>query len=54
MGMEVLPSDKAEQEKDILWFFDLALLLKAVNGGLEMLAALLILFVPPSFVMKLA
>ncbi len=50
--MEVLPPNKEEREKDILWFFDLALLLKAVDGGLEMLGAALILFVPPVMVLK--
>jgi len=52
--MDILPANKEEREKDILWFFDLALLLKAVNGGLEMLVALLLLFVPPGLVIKLA
>lgn len=52
--MEILPKDKEEREKDILWFFDLALLLKVVNGGLEILAAVLILLVPPSFVLRIA
>jgi uncharacterized membrane protein len=50
--MDILPENKIERERDILWFFDLALLLKAVNGGLEMLGAALILFVPPSLVLK--
>lgn len=44
----------AKVERDILWLFDIALILKAVNGALEILAALLVLFVPPSFVLKLA
>ena len=52
--MDALPATKREREKDLLWFFDLGLLLKAVNGGLEMLAALLILAVPPAFVIRLA
>lgn|ERR1035437_7974710 len=49
-------SAKTEEkvEKDILWLFDLALILKIINGSLEMLAALLVLFVPPSFVLRLA
>lgn len=51
--MEVLPTNKVEREKDILWFFDLALLLKAVNGALEMLAAFLILIVSPKFILKI-
>ena len=50
------PSQKGEsaQDRDLLWLFDLALILKIINGSLEMLAALLVLFVPPSFVLKLA
>lgn len=51
--MEVLPTNKEEREKDILWFFDLALLLKAVNGGLEILGAILVLVVPPTLVLKI-
>ena len=41
-------------EKDILWAFDIALVLKAINGALEVLAALLALLVPPSVVIWLA
>lgn len=52
--MEILPETKEEQEKDILWFFDLALILKAVNGGLEILGAVLVLAVPPSLVLRIA
>ena len=48
------PKTEEKRERDILWAFDFALILKAVNGSFEMLAALLILFVPPSFVLKLA
>ena len=51
--MDILPENKIEREKDILWFFDLALLLKAVNGGLEMLGAALVLAVPPALVIKI-
>lgn len=51
--MDILPTDTVEREKDILWFFDLALLLKVVNGGLEILAAFLVLIVPPSLVLKI-
>ncbi|MDD2657360.1 MAG: DUF2127 domain-containing protein [Candidatus Pacebacteria bacterium] len=52
--MELLPRNKEEREKDILWFFDLALLLKVVNGSLEILGAVLVLLVPPSLVIKIA
>lgn len=41
-------------ERDILWLFDIALIVKIINGALEMVAALLIVFVPPSFVVRLA
>ncbi|MBU6214958.1 DUF2127 domain-containing protein [Patescibacteria group bacterium] len=43
-----------ERERDLLWIFDLALWFKIVNGALEMLVALLILFVPASLVLQLA
>jgi uncharacterized membrane protein len=53
--MEQLGAKTEEKvEKDILWLFDLALILKILNGSLEMLAALLVLFVPPALVLKLA
>lgn len=42
-----------ENEKDILWLFDVALILKIINGSLELIASLLILFVPPALVLKL-
>lgn len=51
--MEILPATKVEREKDILWLFDLALLLKAANGVFEMLGATLIFFVPPVLVLRL-
>jgi uncharacterized membrane protein len=43
-----------DREKDLLWLFDFALIVKVINGALEMLVALLILFVPPALVLKLA
>jgi uncharacterized membrane protein len=54
--MEQLSETRKEErvEKNILWLFDLALVLKIINGALEMLAALLVLFVPPTFVLRLA
>lgn len=51
--MEILPANKREREKDILWFFDFALILKAINGGLEIFVAALIFIVPPTFVLAL-
>ena len=53
MEIEILPANEVEREKDILWLFDLALWLKVVNGGLEMLGAVFVLFVPPVLVVKL-
>lgn len=53
--MEIV-QDKSEQgsrqEKDITWVFDLALILKLINGGLEVLVALLVLVIPASLVVK--
>lgn len=51
--MEILPATKTEQEKDILWLFDLTLILKAVNGAFEMLGAAIILAVPPALVLRI-
>lgn len=39
-------------ERDLLWFFDLALLLKIANGALEVLGAVMVLVVPPQFVLN--
>ena len=51
-----VPEKKTEQrvERDILWAFDLALIVKAIDGALEVIAALLVLYVPPAFVIRLA
>ena len=51
-----IPEKNTEQrvERDILWAFDLALIVKAINGALEVIAALLVLYVPPAFVIRLA
>jgi uncharacterized membrane protein len=50
-------SDKTDtrsaQDKDIGWFFDLALILKLINGGLEVLVGFLVLFVRPTLVVRL-
>lgn len=51
--MQILPATKVEQEKDILWFFNFTLILKAVNGVFEMLGAALILVIPPTLVLKM-
>ena len=45
--------NEARREKDLLWVFDLALILKAVDGALEVLGALLVLVVPPAIVVKI-
>ncbi|HQT83037.1 MAG TPA: hypothetical protein PLW99_02725, partial [Candidatus Paceibacterota bacterium] len=52
--MDALPVLTEKREKDLLWFFDLALLFKAVDGVLEFLGAILILAVPPSLVLRIA
>lgn len=51
--MEVLPVSEEKRERDILWLFDVGLVLKAVNGGLEVIVAFLVLVIPPSFVLAL-
>jgi len=51
--MEQAKIREEKTERDILWLFDLALILKIINGAIEMLAALLVLLVPPSFVLKI-
>jgi len=51
--MEVLPATEKGREKDIRWIFDIGILLKAVNGGLEIVVAFLVLVIPPSFVLTL-
>ena len=51
---DIVLENREEREKDILWVFDFALLLKIVNGIFEMAAAFLILVIPPSVVLRLA
>ena len=41
-----------EGERDILWFFDLTLIVKAINGAFEIVGAVLVLVVPPAFVVR--
>ena len=40
------------KERGLLWFFDLSLVLKAINGALEVVGGLLVLAVPPTFIIK--
>ncbi|MCX6787741.1 MAG: DUF2127 domain-containing protein [Candidatus Kaiserbacteria bacterium] len=47
-------ADKKIIERDLLWLFDGALVLKAIHGALEVLAAVLVLTVSPSFVVRVA
>ena len=47
--MEIVPTKK-ERDRDLLWLFDVALIIKAINGGLEVFAALLVLLIPPATV----
>ena len=42
-----------EQEKNLLWLFDLGLILKAIDGGLEVLGAVLVLVVRPMVFVKI-
>ena len=44
----------ARTERDILWAFDLALVLKAIDGALEVAGGFLVSLVPPAFVVRLA
>jgi uncharacterized membrane protein len=46
--------NKHEREKNITWFFDLALMLKLVDGGLEILVAILSLVTSPKLVIRMA
>ncbi|MDE2173004.1 MAG: DUF2127 domain-containing protein [Patescibacteria group bacterium] len=46
-------TNESERERDILWIFDLALVLKAVGGAVEVLGALLVLFVPPALFVRI-
>lgn len=53
--MPPLPKNEiAQRERDILWLFDLGLILKAVNGALEVVAAVFIVLISPAFVIRLA
>lgn len=42
-----------QEERDILWLFDIALVIKAIDGVIEMAAAVFVLFVKPAFVLWL-
>ncbi len=41
-------------ERDVLWIFDIALIVKAFDGTLEMLGGLAVLFVRPAFIVRVA
>lgn len=45
---------KKDPEKEVLTVFEIGLVLKGINGAIEMLAALLIALVPPHFVVRIA
>ena len=45
---------KKEEETVFLWLFDIALILKILNGALEILAAFLVLVITPHFVLRVA
>lgn len=46
--------DGKTRERDVLWVFDIALVLKAINGALEVIGAAFILLVRPGFVLRIA
>ena len=46
-------TEAAARERDILWLFDLGLILKAINGALEVIVAGIILAIPRTFVVQL-
>lgn len=45
-------SAPAQRERDLLWVFDLALILKAIDGALEVAGATLLYFVPPHLIVR--
>ncbi len=52
--MEPLPETPLERtaERDVLWIFDLALIVKAFDGTMEALGGILVLLVPPAFFLR--
>lgn len=54
MEIEIPPADKKIIERDLLWLFDGALVLKAIHGVLEVLAAIFVLVISPAFVVRVA
>lgn len=53
-GMETETPRQVGRERDMLWLFDVALVVKGIDGGLEMLGGLLVLLVPPAFIIRIA
>ena len=45
---------EARTERDLLWLFDLALILKAFDGALEVLGGIAVLVVSPAIIVKIA
>ena len=54
MSGEIETPIEQKAERDLLWVFDLALILKGVDGALEVAGALLVLFVPPALIVRVA
>lgn len=52
--MEPETKQELRREKDLLWLFDVALIIKAIDGTLEMVGAFLILVIPPAFIVRVA
>lgn len=44
---------KNKIERDILWLFDIGLVLKAVNGVIEIVSAFVVAFISPALVLRL-
>ncbi len=44
--MKIVPAQERERERDLLWVFDFALVLKAVDGTIEMASAVVIFWYP--------
>lgn len=41
------------RERDLLWLFDIGLILKCINGGIEILGGLLVILVPRTLIVKI-
>ncbi len=53
-AQEIEMKNEPGRERDLRWLFDLGLIMKAIDGTLEMAGALLVLFVSKAFVVRVA